>query len=69
MGGEKYIGTPAPTKPEAQQVVASVANVSLPPVCAAGRREGEEGGGGGRDIMWDSQMSLSLSLTHTHIAI
>ena len=61
MGGEKYIGTPAPTKPEAQQVVASVANASLPPVCACrdgegeeggeeggGRREGEEGGGGGR---------------------
>ncbi|KAL5491069.1 hypothetical protein EMCRGX_G016287 [Ephydatia muelleri] len=32
MGGEKYIGTPAPTKPEAQQVVASMANASLPPV-------------------------------------
>ena len=28
------------TKPEAQQVVASLANASLPPVCAAGRREG-----------------------------
>ena len=34
MGGEKYIGTPALTKPDAQQVAASVANASLPPVCA-----------------------------------
>ena len=56
MGEEKYIGTPAPTKPEAQQVVTSVANASLPPVCAAGRgrREGYHVG------------FTNVSLTHTH---
>ena len=61
MGGEKYVGTPAPTKPEAQQVVASVADASLPPVCAAGRREGEEGG-----ISCGIHKCLCLSLSHTH---
>ena len=58
MGGEKYIGTPAPTKPEAQQVVASVANASLPPVCAAGR--------GRREGYHVGFTNVFVSLTHTH---